>query len=65
MDGFVVNNINPLMIFVQINDILEKIRTNFRSLSLRIDFINDSMIDQLQNVFQSIYRPREIELMLK
>lgn len=39
LTGFVVNNLNPLMIFVKLTDILETISKRFRSLTLRINFI--------------------------
>jgi len=40
-DGFIINNTNPLMITVLLTDILYKIQTQFRSLTLRINFIID------------------------
>ena len=63
--GFVTNNTNPLMIFVKLKSVLIEIKARFRSLALRIDFITETMESNLLQVFQHIYRPREIELMLK
>ena len=60
-----VNNTNPLMIMVLTTDILTKIKREFRSLGLRIDFISEHLQESLHQVFQNIYRPREIEMMLK
>jgi len=65
LDGFVINNTNPIMIMVLTTDILSKIKNRFRSLSLRIDFISENLHDSLYHVLQNIYRPREIEMMLK
>ena len=65
LDGFVLKNTNPLMIMVLATDILTKIKKRFRSLSLRIEFISEQMHEGLHQVMQNIYRPREIEMMLK
>jgi len=63
--GFVINNTNPLMIAVLLTDILYKLQSQFRSLALRINFILDELHADLVVVLQQIYRPKEIELMLK
>jgi len=64
-EGFVVNNTNPLMIAVLLTDILEKMKTQFRSLALRINFILEELHSDLVVVLQHMQRPKEIELMLK
>lgn len=43
MGGFVLGNTNPLMIMVVLTQILNKFKAQFRSLILRIDFINDDI----------------------
>ena len=47
LDGFVIGNTNPLMVMVILTDILNKIKKQFRSLALRIDFINDDIHSNL------------------
>ena len=50
---------------VLLTEILQNLKTQFRSLSLRIDFVHDGIFGDLVEVFEQMYRPREIELMLK
>jgi hypothetical protein len=64
-EGFVIGNNNPLLIMALLTEILQNLKTQFRSLSLRIDFVHDGIFDDLVEVFENMYRPREIELMLK
>ena len=53
------------MIMVLATDILNNIKTRFRSLCVRVDFISEQLNESLHQVLQNIYRPREIEMMLK
>ena len=46
-EGFVIASTNPLMIMVILTEILQKTKEQFRSLALRIQFILDSLHEQL------------------
>lgn len=47
LDGFVLGNTNPLMVMVILTEILNHIKTRFRSLGLRIDFIVEELHSNL------------------
>ena len=40
-EGFLIRSTNPLMIMIQVTDILMHLKSQFRSLSLRITFVLD------------------------
>lgn len=50
MGGFVLGNTNPMMIMVVLTQILNEFKAQFRSLILRIDFINDDIQNDLVEV---------------
>ena len=54
-----------MMVSVLLTDILQKLKIQFRSLALRIDFILQEIHSELVEVLEHIYRPKQIELMLK
>jgi len=50
---------------VLLTEILHNLKTQFRSLALRIDFIHEEILNSLVEVLEHMHRPKEIELMLK
>ena len=55
---------NPLLFLVIMTDIIMKIKEQFRSLALRVDFINEQIMEKTLAIFEQIYEPEKIEAML-
>ena len=52
------------MWFVLMTDILLKMRDQFRSLGMRISFINEQMHDKFHAIYGYLYEPDKIETQL-
>ena len=56
---------NPLMVLVLTTDILYKLRLQFKSLELRINFFNDTFQEKFVAIFENFLEPERIETLLK
>lgn len=56
---------NPLMLFVLTQDLLQKLRIQFNSLSLRIMDLENEILDNMVAIFEKIFVPDQVEALLK
>ena len=51
VDGIILKQSNPLMLVVLVTYLMHKIRKQFRSLNVRIDFVNDKFQETVANIY--------------
>ena len=50
-DGLILKQSNPLMLVVLVTYLMQKMREQFRSLNVRIDFVNDKFQEMVASVY--------------
>ena len=59
-EGALLRWSNPLMVMVLSLDVLYKINSNFRSLSIRVSSVTDLIKESFINVYESYYDPERV-----
>lgn len=63
-DGNILRQSNPLMWLVLTIDLLMKLRRQFRSLALRINFVSEQIQEKFIVIYEHVYEPDTIETLL-
>lgn len=56
---------NPLMVMVLSLDILQKLKLQFRSLSLRINEVTDNLRKGFVDIYENFDNPEKLEVLLR
>lgn len=63
-EGNILRSSNPLMWLVLTTDILMKLKDQFRSLTLRVNFVNEQIQEKFIVLYEYLYDPAKIETLL-
>ena len=64
-DGNIIKHSNPIMNLVIMIDLMQKMREQFSSLALRIDFINETILDKFTAIYTNTTNPQKMKILVK